>query len=46
MTDYLSLYYPPSNLANETEDKIDLLFDRINEEPPSYFTLNLTKNYL
>jgi hypothetical protein len=46
MTEYLSLYYPPDNLASENEDKIKMLYDRVNEEPPSYFTINLTKHYL
>lgn len=46
MVEYLSYYYPPENLASSNEDRINLLFDRINEEPPSYFSLTLTKNYL
>ena len=46
MIDYLSLYYPPENIASEGDDRINFLYDRINEEPPSFFTMNLTKSYL
>ena len=30
MTEYLSLYYPPSQLAEEKEDGIEGLFQRVN----------------
>ena len=33
-------------MADPKEDKITGLFSRINEEPPSNFTMTLTKNYL
>jgi hypothetical protein len=46
MIDYLSLYYPPENIATQNDDRINFLYDRINEEPPSFFTISLTKSYL
>ena len=46
MIEYLSLYYPPETVANEKDDRINNLFSRINEEPPSHFSMTLTANYL